>query len=203
MKDKTSGMKRIIIGISGASGPQYGIRLLEVLKDFDTVETHLVISEAAKTNIVLESDWNVKAVEALADCVYPCNDLAAAISSGSFHTEGMVIAPCSIKTLSGLANSFDTNLLIRAGDVALKEKRKLIILLRETPLHLGHLRLMTTVAEIGATIMPPVPAFYHRPRTIQDIIDHTIGKILDQFGLEHHLFRRWEGRTSQKKGTSV
>ena len=188
-------MKRIVIGISGASGPHYGIRLLEVLKDFNDVETHLVISEAAKTNIVLESEWNVESVEALADFVYPSHDVAAAIASGSFHTEGMVIAPCSIKTLSGLANSYDTNLLIRAGDVALKEKRKLIILLRETPLHLGHLRLMTTVAEIGATIMPPVPAFYHRPRTIEDIIDHAIGKILDQFCLKHQLFQRWEGRT--------
>lgn len=196
-------MKRIIIGISGASGPHYGIRLLEVLKKFDNVETHLVISRAAKTNIVLESDWKIESVEALADFVYPDDDLAAGISSGSFRTEGMVIAPCSIKTLSGLANSYDTNLLIRAGDVVLKEKRKLIILLRETPLHLGHLKLMTTVAEIGAVIMPPVPAFYHRPQTIADIVDHTIGKILDQFGLEHHLFRRWEGRTSKTKGVSL
>ena len=195
-------MKRIVIGISGASGPHYGIRLLEVLRDFENVETHLVISEAAKTNIVLESEWKVKDVESLADYVYPSNDVAAAIASGSFHTEGMVIAPCSIKTLSGLANSYDTNLLIRAGDVALKEKRKLIILLRETPLHLGHLRLMTTVSEIGATIMPPVPAFYHRPRTIEDIIDHTIGKILDQFCLKHQLFQRWEGKTSKMKGVS-
>ena len=196
-------MKRIVIGISGASGPQYGIRLLEVLQNFENVETHLVISEAAKTNIALESDWKVADVEALADYVYADNDLAASISSGSFHTAGMVIAPCSIKTLSGLANSFDTNLLIRAGDVALKEKRKLIILLRETPLHLGHLRLMTTVAEIGATIMPPVPAFYHRPQTIQNIIDHTIGKILDQFSLEHTLFKRWEGRTSKKSNMNI
>jgi len=196
-------MRRIVIGISGASGPQYGIRLLEVLKGTDGVETHLVISEAAKTNIRLESDWSLGAVEALADRVYDPRDLAAAISSGSFRTEGMVIAPCSIKTLSGLANSYDTNLLIRAGDVALKEKRKLILVLRETPLHLGHLRLMTAVAEIGATIMPPVPAFYHRPQSIQDILDHTIGKILDQFSIEHSLFKRWEGGTSTTKGALI
>lgn len=185
-------MRRIIVGISGASGPQYGIRLLEVLKEFENVETHLIISEAAKTNIKLESDWEVEQVEALADFVYDSKDLAASISSGSFRTEGMVIAPCSVKTLSGLANSFNTNLLIRAGDVILKEKRKLIIILRETPLHLGHIRLMTRVAELGATIMPPVMAFYHRPKTIQDLVDHIIGKILDQFGLDHQLFKRWK-----------
>jgi 4-hydroxy-3-polyprenylbenzoate decarboxylase len=196
-------MKRIVIGISGASGPQYGIRLLEVLKELDNVETHLVISEAAKTNIRLESDWKVEAVEALADVIYRSDDVAASISSGSFVTEGMVIAPCSIKTLSGLANSYDTNLVIRAGDVALKEKRKLVILLRETPLHIGHLRLMTRVAEIGATIMPPVPAFYHRPQTIKDIVDHTIGKILDQFCLEHHLFQRWGNRKSNRDEVST
>ena len=191
MARDTGQKKRIIVGISGASGPQYGIRLLEVLKDFEDVETHLVISEAAKKNIQLESDWTVEQVEALADFVYSNNDLAASISSGSFRSEGMVIAPCSAKTLSGLANSFDTNLLIRAGDVVLKEKRRLIIIFRETPIHLGHLRLMTQVAEIGAMIMPPVPAFYHRPKTIQDIVDQTVGKILDQFGLENQLFNRW------------
>jgi 4-hydroxy-3-polyprenylbenzoate decarboxylase len=183
---------RIIVGISGASGPQYGIRLLEVLQKFENVETHLIISEAAKKNIQLESDWEVEKVEALADFVYKNNDLAASISSGSFRTEGMVIAPCSVKTLSGLANSFNTNLLIRAGDVTLKEKRKLIIVFRETPIHLGHLRLMTHLTEIGATILPPIPAFYHRPKTVEDIIDQIIGKILDQFGLDHQLFNRWK-----------
>ncbi len=201
--DKGKIMKKIIVGISGASGPHYGIRLLEVLKDFDDVETHLVISESARTNIRIESDWDVTAVEALADVVYRNDDLAASISSGSFKTEGMVIAPCSIKTLSGLANSYNTNLLIRAGDVVLKEKRRLIILLRETPLHLGHLRLMTRVAEIGATIMPPVPAFYHRPRTIMDILDHTIGKILDQFSLEHALYKPWEGSPADTSGVTA
>ena len=186
-------MKRIIVGISGASGPQYGIRLLEVLKELEDVETHLIITEAAKKNIQLESDWKVKEVEALADFVYKNNNLAASISSGSFRTEGMVVAPCSVKTLSGLANSFNTNLLIRAGDVTLKEKRKLILIFRETPIHLGHLRLMTHLAKIGATLMPPVPAFYHHPKSIQDLIDHTIGKILDHFGFDHQLFHRWEG----------
>ena len=157
-------MKRIIVGMSGASGPQHGIRLLEVLKDIEDVETHLIISDAAKRNIELESDWEVKRVEALADVVYDSMDLAASVSSGSFRTEGMVIAPCSVKTMSGLANSFDTNLLIRAGDVVLKEKRKLVIVFRETPLHLGHLRMMTHLAEIGATILPPVTSFYHQPK---------------------------------------
>ena len=184
---------RIIVGMSGASGPQYGIRLLEVLKELKDVETHLVISEAAKRNIQLESDWEVERVERLADVVYDSTDLAASVSSGSFRTEGMVIAPCSVKTLSGLANSFNTNLLIRAGDVTLKEKRKLVIVFRETPLHLGHLRLMTHLAEIGGTILPPVTSFYHRPKTIQDIIDQVIGKVLDQFCLDHQLFRRWKG----------
>jgi len=179
--------------MSGASGPQYGIRLLEVLKKFENIETHLVISEGAKKNILLESDWTVEQVEALADFVYSNNNLEASISSGSFRTEGMVIVPCSVKTLSGVANSFNTNLLIRAGDVVLKEKRKLIIVFRETPLHLGHLRLLAQVSEIGAMILPPVPAFYHHPKTIQDIIDQTIGKVLDQFGLDNQLFKRWQG----------
>lgn len=184
---------RIIVGISGASGPQYGIRLLQVFRELGNIETHLVISESAKKNIQLESDWGVDQVEALADFVYNNNDLAASISSGSFRIEGMVIAPCSIKTLSGVANSFNTNLLIRAADVTLKEKRKLILVVRETPIHLGHLRLMTHVAETGGTIMPPVPAFYHHPKTIKGIIDQTIGKILDQFGIDYKLFSRWKG----------
>jgi flavin prenyltransferase len=183
--------KRIIVGISGASGPHYGVRLLEVLRKVGGWETHLVMSEAAKTNLRLETAWAVEELEALADCRHGYDDLAASISSGSFVTEGMVIAPCSIKTLSGVANSFNTNLLIRAADVTLKEKRKLVLVLRETPLHLGHLRLMTQVAELGGIMMPPVPAFYHHPKTIEDIIDHTIGKILDQFSIEHELFQRW------------
>lgn len=184
---------KIILGISGASGPQYGIRLLEVLRTYEEVETHLVISEAAKLNITLETDRKVAEVEALADHVYQEHDLTAPIASGSFPVDAMVIAPCSVKTLSGLANSFTANLLIRAGDVMLKEKRKLIVLFRESPVHLGHLRLLTALAEMGGTVMLPAPAFYHHPQTIADLIDHTIGKILDQLGLAHQLFRRWEG----------
>lgn len=163
---------RIIVGISGASGTLYGIRLLEILHTYENVETHLIISESGKKNIQLETHWKVEEVEALAKYVYDNQDLTASISSGSFRTEGMVIAPCSVKTISGLSNSFDTNLLIRAGDVTLKEKRKFIIMFRETPLHLGHLRLLVQLAEMGAIIMPPVPAFYHYPKTIQDLIDH-------------------------------
>jgi len=185
-------MRRIIVGISGASGTLYGIRLLEVLNWFKDVETHAIITEAARKNIEIETEWKVKEIEALANYVYDNNDLTAPIASGSFRTEGVVIAPCSVKTISGLAHSFDTNLLIRASDVALKEKRKVIILFRETPLHLGHLRLLAQLAEIGAIIMPPVPAFYHHPKTIPDLINHTMGKILDQFGLRHKLFKRWK-----------
>lgn len=184
---------KIIVGISGASGPQYGIRLLEVLRTYEEVETHLVISDAAKLNIALETDRKVEEVEALADHVFQVDDLAAPIASGSFPVEAMVIAPCSVKTLSGLAHSFTDNLLIRAGDVTLKEKRKLIVLFRESPVHVGHLRLLTALAEMGGTVMLPAPAFYHHPQTIADLIDHTIGKVLDQLGLAHQLFRRWEG----------
>lgn len=184
---------RIIVGISGASGVLYGIRLLEVLRTYQNIETHLIITEAAQKNLQLETNKTVEEVKALATYVYENHDLAAPISSGSFSTEGMVIAPCSVKTLSGLANSFNVNLLIRAGDVSLKERRKLLIVFRETPLHLGHLRLLTQLAETGAIILPPVPAFYHHPQTIEDLIDHTIGKILDQFGLDHQLYKRWKG----------
>jgi len=186
-------MKRIIVGMSGASGPHYGIRLLEVLKEHKNVQTHLIISEAAKTNISLETTWKIEDVEALADYVYANDDLAARVASGSFLSDGMVIAPCSVKTLSGLAHSYNANLLIRAGDVILKERRRLVLVFRETPLHVGHLRLLTQVSEIGAVIMPPVPAFYHHPKTIQDLVDQTIGKVLDQFGIESGLFQRWEG----------
>jgi len=185
-------MRRIIVGITGASGSLYGIRLLEVLQTYKNVETHLVITEAGKKTIRIETTKKVEDVEKLAHHVYDNQDLTAPITSGSFRTEGMIVVPCSVKTLSGLANSFNLNLLLRAGDVILKEKRKLGIVFRETPLHLGHLRLLTQLAEVGAIIMPPVPAFYHHPKTIPDLIDHTIGKILDQFGLEHQLFKRWK-----------
>ncbi len=183
---------RLIIGISGASGPIYGIRLLEVLKGYQGIETHLVISEAAKKNIAIETNWDIKEVEALADFLYDSRDLGAKISSGSFKTDGMIITPCSVKTLSALANSYNENLLVRAADVTLKERRRLVVVFRETPLHTGHLHLLLRVSEIGGIILPPIPAFYHQPKTINDIVNQTIGKILDIFGIEHQLFKRWK-----------
>lgn len=183
---------RLVVGISGASGAMYGIRLLEVLRRLE-VEKHLVLGDTAGQTIAHETPYQVAEVEALATRVYPLEDLAAAISSGSFRTDGMVVAPCSIKSLSGIANSFNDNLLVRAADVTLKERRKLVLVVRETPLHLGHLRLMTQATELGAVLLPPMPAFYHKPQTIDDIINQTVGKVLDQFGLEGALFNRWTG----------
>jgi len=183
----------LIIGITGATGAIYGIRLLEILSARKDIETHLVISEAGELNIRHETDWKIEAIKALADYYYDINDIGARLASGSFKRDGMIVAPCSIKTLSALANSYTENLLIRAGDVTLKERKRLVLLVRETPLHIGHIRNMERLSEMGAIIMPPVPAFYHRPKTIQDIIDHTIGKVLDIFGIEHNLFQRWPG----------
>lgn len=188
----------LIIGITGASGVIYGIRLLELLSKNEAIETHLIISEAGEMNIGYETDWKIEDVKAMANFCYRINDISARIASGSFKTEGMIIAPCTVKTMSALANSYADNLLTRAGDVTLKERRKFVLLVRETPLHLGHLRSMEKLAEMGAIIMPPVPAFYYRPRTIQDIIDHTIGKALDIFGIEHNLFERWSGLLSEE-----
>jgi len=185
-------MKRIIVGISGASGVIYGIRLLEVLREL-RVEAHLVLSEAAKRNIVIETTVSVEDVEGLAAKVYSVKDLAAPISSGSFKMDGMVIVPCTIKTLSGVANSYNENLIVRAADVTLKEGRRLIVVVRETPLHRGHLGLMLRVVEMGGVILPPIPAFYHAPKRIEDVIDHAIGKILDLLGIDHSLYARWEG----------
>jgi 4-hydroxy-3-polyprenylbenzoate decarboxylase len=185
--------KRIVIGISGASGVIYGVRCLELLRD-SGYETHLIISEAGKLTIAIETDYTAKEVAAMADDVYDPQDMAAPFSSGSFLTEGMVVIPCTIKTLSGIANSYSDNLLIRAADVTLKEKRKLVLVVRESPLHKGHLRLMTQAADMGALILPPVPAFYHRPKSVDEIIDQTIGKIFDGFGIQHRLFRRWTGQ---------
>ncbi len=187
--------KRLIVGISGASGTIYGIRLLEVLREVEEIETHLVMSNAAKRTMLLETDYSVDAVEALADRVYRMIDIAAAISSGSYKTVGMVVAPCSMKTLSGIVNSYADNLLLRAADVVLKDRRKLVLLPRETPLHLGHLRLLTQATAMGAIVMPPLPAFYHRPQTIQDLVDHTVNRVLDllEIELENDLFARWEG----------
>jgi len=181
---------RLVVGLSGSSAPIYGIRLLEVLKTA-RVETHLVISDGAKRTIALEARCTVPEVAALATVAYNTHDMAAAISSGSFQTDGMIVAPCSMRTLAAIANSYDTDLLIRAADVTLKERRKLVLVPRETPLHLGHLRNMVRATEIGAIILPPMPAFYHQPKTVDDIVNQTIGKILDQFHIEHTLFRRW------------
>lgn len=189
---------RLIIGITGASGVIYGIRLLEVLSKSKGIETHLIISKAGELNIRYETNWKVEEVKPLANFSYDVHDLGAPLSSGSFKTDGMVIAPCSVKTMSALANSYTENLLLRAGDVTLKERRRLVLLVRETPLHLGHLRNMERLSEMGAIIMPPVPAFYHRPTTIQDIIDHTVGKILDILGIEHNLFHRWSGLPAEE-----
>ncbi|UWX92062.1 UbiX family flavin prenyltransferase [Enterobacter mori] len=188
-------MKRLIIGISGASGAIYGVRLLQVLRDVPEVETHLVMSQAARQTLSLETDLSLRDVQALADVVHDARDIAASISSGSFKTAGMVILPCSIKTLSGIVNSYTDTLVTRAADVVLKERRPLVLCVRETPLHLGHLRLMTQAAELGAVIMPPVPAFYHRPQTLDDIINQTVNRVLDQFDIDlpEDLFTRWQG----------
>ena len=191
------GKRKIIIGISGASGTIYGVRLLETLQSYSEIETHLVISNTAKEIIKLESDRDPDEILSLADIVHPINNLGSALSSGSFLTEGMIIAPCSIKSLSGIANSYNDNLLVRAADVCLKERRKLIIVLRETPLHLGHLELMTKVTRYGATLLPPIPSFYHNPKTIDDIINQTVGKVLDSFGIVHNLFKRWKSEETE------
>ncbi len=179
--------------MSGASGFVYGVRLLEVLKEAEGIETHLIISRGALTTMELETSLRPEQVEKLADHVHSPDNLAAPLSSGSFRTDGMIVAPCSMKSLSMIAHSLNDNLLIRAADVTLKERRKLVIIPRETPLHLGHLRAMTAVTEMGGIILPPVPSFYHGPKTIQDIIDQTVGKALDQFGVQHQLFNRWAG----------
>jgi len=196
-------MKRLIVGISGATGAIYGIRLLEVLSKSD-IETHLVITEAAERTILMETDWKVEKVKSLANVSYDIKNLGADISSGSFLSEGMVIIPCSIRSLSGVANSYNENLLIRTADVTLKERRKLVLLVRETPLHQGHLELMIRASRMGAILLPPVPAFYFHPKTIDDLINHTIGKVLDLFGINHHLFNRWGSnrvkKTLRKKG---
>ena len=188
-------MKRLIVGISGASGAIYGVRLLQVLRDVAGIETQLVMSQAARQTLSLETDLSLRDVQALADVVHDARDIAASISSGSFKTAGMVILPCSIKTLSGIVNSYTDTLVTRAADVVLKERRPLVLCVRETPLHLGHLRLMTQAAELGAVIMPPVPAFYHRPQTLDDVINQTVNRVLDQFDIDlpEDLFTRWQG----------
>ena len=186
-------MKRIVVGISGASGAVYGIRFLELLRGLPDVETHLVVSDAAKRTIVEETDWAVKDVLALATRRYDNKDIGAAIASGSFKTDGMVIVPCSVKAAASVAHCLADNLLTRAADVTLKEGRPLILVVRETPLHLGHLRVLTALAEMGAVILPPMPAFYNRPKQIEDLVDHTLARVLDRFGLPQQLVTEWQG----------
>lgn len=188
-------MKRVIVGISGASGVIYGVRMLQLLKPLPEIETHLVMSNAARQTLALETDFTLRQVQAFADVVHDVRDIAASISSGSFKTEGMAILPCSMKTLSGIVHSYSDGLLTRAADVVLKERRRLVLCVRETPLHLGHLRLMTSAAELGAIVMPPVPAFYHRPQSLMDVVDQTLNRVLDQFDimLPEDLFTRWQG----------
>jgi 4-hydroxy-3-polyprenylbenzoate decarboxylase len=194
-------VKRLVIGISGATGSIYGIRLLEVLKAVPEVETHLVVSVPGKRTLVEETDYSVADVEALADHRYDHKDIGAAIASGSFRTAGMVIAPCSVKTAGAIAACYSDNLMTRAADVTLKEGRPLILLFRETPLHAGHLRCLLTLAEMGAVVLPPMPAFYHRPKDLDDIVNHTVARVLDRLDLPQTLVAEWRG-TRTRVGTS-
>ena len=184
--------RRLVIGISGASGAIYGVRMLELLRDTD-IETHLVISRSAEMTLAYETDFTTKDVRALAAVNHPNSDIGATISSGSFRTMGMVVAPCSIKTMSEIATGVTSSLLSRAADVVLKERRRLLLAVRETPLHGGHLRTMTQLAEMGAVIAPIMPAFYNRPKTVDDIVNHTVGRLLDLFGIDTAVVKRWQG----------
>jgi len=184
--------KRLIVGISGATGAIYGVRMLEILAKLDDVETHLVLTKAGKMTIGVETPYSVKDVEALADVVHDINNVGASISSGSFRTAGMVIAPCSMKSMGGIANSLGGDLLVRAADVILKERKRLVLVVRETPLHLGHLEAMVALTRMGAVIFPPVPAFYHRPKSLDDVINQSVTRILDQFDIDVKLFHRWD-----------
>ena len=184
--------RRIIVALTGSSGPHYGVRLLEVLRAED-VEVHLILSAAARKTIEYEMGRDPDQVLTLADVVHDERNIAAPVASGTFLTDGMVVAPCSIRTLSAIANSANDNLIVRAADVCLKERRRLVLVVRETPLHHGHLRLMLQATDAGAVILPPVPGFYHLPRTIDDLVDHTVTKVLDQFGIHLDLIARWEG----------
>ena len=188
--------KRIVVGISGASGAIYGVRLLQVLREIG-VETHLVISQAARVTLAMETDLKVAEVEALADVVHSNKDVGAACSSGSFRALGMIVAPCSVKTLSEIATGVTSTLISRAADVMLKERRRLVLMLRETPLHLGHIRDMAAATEAGAIVYPPVPAFYARPQSLDDMVDHTLGRVLDLFDIDAGLAHRWTGRKAE------
>lgn len=189
---------RLIIGMSGASGVIYGIRLLEVLSRVEQVETHLVLSDSAKLNIAIETDRSAKEIQALADKVYSNRDIAARLASGSFKTDGMIVAPCAVKTLSAIANSYADSLLVRAADVVLKERRRLVLIPRETPLHVGHCELMLKASQMGAILAPPMPAHYINPQTVDDLVDHHVGRILDLFDLDPGLVQRWQGPVSRQ-----
>lgn len=184
---------RLVVGVSGSSAPHLGVALLRALRDVDGVESHLVVSPGAARSLELELGMTVGELEAMADVAYPAGDLGAAISSGSFRTLGMAVMPCSMRSLASIANGITSDLLTRAADVCLKERRRLVLVPRETPLNLIHIRNMETVTLAGAVVLPPVPAFYHRPETIDDLLDHIAGKVLDAFGIEHGLFDRWTG----------
>ncbi|MCC7166721.1 MAG: UbiX family flavin prenyltransferase [Rhodospirillales bacterium] len=181
----------LVVAITGATGVVYGVEMMKVLNGLN-IETHLILSESAERNLQIETEYTAEQVRALAKVNYSNKDVGAAVASGSFLTMGMIVAPCTVKTLSAIANSFTFNLIIRASDVTLKEKRRLVLMVRETPLHKGHLDLMARAADIGAVILPPVPAFYHGPKTIMDIVHQSVGKALDQFHIEHNLFKRWK-----------
>jgi len=189
-------MRRLIVAITGASGAIYGVRALEMLRDVDGLETHLILTQAGIRTVNAELDLSVDEVRGLADHVHNPKDIGASISSGSYVTEGMLVAPCSIKSLSGIAHCYNDELVVRAADVCLKERRRLVLLLRETPFHLGHIELMAQATRNGAIVMPPVPAFYHRPETVDDIVNQTIARALDLFGVSVQSIRRWNGRTS-------
>jgi len=191
--------RRLIVGISGATGAIYGVRMLEVLSKVKDIETHLVMTRAAKMTIQVETRFSPKDVEKLADVVHDINNVGASIASGSFRTEGMVIAPCSMKSMGGIALSVGGDLLVRAADVILKERKRLVLLARETPLHLGHLESMVALTRMGAVIFPPVPAFYHRPKTLDDVINQTVTRVLDQFDIDVTLFERWSDQQLRRK----
>lgn len=192
-------MKRIIVAVTGASGSIYGARAIELLRDVPDVETHLIVTSGARKTLAYETPIDPAEMASMADVVYRENDLAAAISSGSYRTAGMLVAPCSIKTLSGIANCYDDNLVVRAADVVLKERRRLVLLVRESPLHLSHLRLMTEVTQAGGIVVPPVPAFYHHPQTLDDVVTQTVGRALDLFDIDTERVTRWQGSQEAAK----
>jgi len=195
--------RRLIVGISGATGAIFGVRMLDVLSRQEDIETHLVMTRAARMTIEVETPFTGKDVERMADVVYDINNVGASISSGSFRTEGMVIVPCSMKSMGSIAHSVGGDLLVRAADVVLKERKKLVLVARETPLHLGHLESMVSLTRMGAVIFPPVPAFYHRPKTLDDIINQTVTRILDQFGIDVALFERWTDEQMRRHPKAV